>query len=89
MEFLSGQGEILDNPEFFDPAVPTLSIIDDPAQTEADDLRYNKLFKQWIHHKNVSILLFMQNFYKQEKSMHDVHLNAQYLILYKNCHDVN
>ena len=89
VEFLSGLGEVLDNPEFFDPAVPTLLVIDDLAQTVADDVRCTKLFTQGIHHKNVSILLIMQNLYKQGKSMRDVHLNAQYLILYKNCRDVN
>ena len=89
VEFIKGLAEVLDNDEFFNPAVPTLLIIDDLAQTVADDTRCSKLFTQGIHHLNVSVILIMQNLYKQGKSMRDVHLNAQYLLLFKNCRDVN
>ena len=88
VEFCPGLAEILDRPDFFDPSNPTLLIIDDLAQGVADDSRCTKLFTQGIHHKNVSVLLIIQNLYKQGKSMRDIHLNAQYLILYKNCRDI-
>ncbi|GAU89457.1 hypothetical protein RvY_02006 [Ramazzottius varieornatus] len=88
VEFIPGLAEVLDK-DFFDAAVPTLLVIDDLAQNVADDTGYSKLFTQGIHHKNVCILLPMRNLYKQGKSMRDVHLNAQYLILYKNVRDVN
>ena len=88
VEFVSGLADVLENRDFFNPEVSTLLIIDDLGQSVAKDTRCTKLFTQGIHHKNVSVLLILQNLYKQGPSMRDIHLNSQYYILYKNCRDV-
>ena len=88
VEFVSGLTDVLENRDFFISEVATLLIIDDLSQSVAKDTRCTKLFTQGIHHKNVSVLLILQNLYKQGPSMRDIHLNSQYYILYKNCRDV-
>jgi hypothetical protein len=88
IEFIKGLSNILDTDDFFSPSEPTLLILDDLGQEVANDTRSTKLFTQGIHHKKVSVILIMQNLYKQGRSMRDVHLNAQYLVLFKNVRDI-
>ena len=89
LEFVKGIDEVFSSESFFDPKVHTLLILDDLAQELTNHPQASKLFTQGIHHKNVSVVLIMQNLYKQGKSMRDIHLNCQYLILFRNCRDVN
>ena len=88
IEFVKGLKQVLDQDDYFDPLIPTLLILDDLGQEVADDKRSSQLFTQKIHHRNVSLILIMQNLYKQGRSMRDVSLNAQYLILFKSVRDV-
>ena len=87
VEFYHGLEQVLDFENFFNPKVSTLLIIDDLSQSVANDRRCSKLFTQGIHHKNVSVILILQNLYTQGKFMRDIQLNTQYFILYKNCRD--
>lgn len=59
-----------------------------------DDLMletYNKqvceLFTKGSHHKNLSIILLIQNIFHQGKYCRDISLNAKYLVLFKNPRD--
>ena len=89
VEFLKGLDQVLSDDEFFLPSQHTLLIVDDLASEIANNPKASKLFTQGIHHLNVSIILIMQNLYKQGKAMRDIHLNSQYMILFRNCRDVN
>jgi hypothetical protein len=89
IEFFKGLREVFTEEGFFDPNQKTLLILDDLAADLADHKEASQLFTQGIHHKNISVILIMQNLFKQGKSMRDIHLNCQYLILFKNCRDVN
>jgi hypothetical protein len=88
IEFVQGLGDILENETFFDSKNPTLLIIDDLARAVAEDTRCTKIFTQYLHHKNVCAVLILQNLYTQGKAMRDIHLNSQYLILFKSVRDV-
>lgn len=89
VEFYEGLNEVFGSDHFFDPAVPTLLILDDLAQELAGNPRASKLFTQGIHHKNVSVVLIMQNLYTQGRAMRDIQLNAQYMVLFKMTRDIN
>lgn len=59
-----------------------------------DDLMidtYNKqvceLFTKGSHHKNLSIILLIQNVFHQGKFCRDISLNVKYLVLFKNPRD--
>ena len=45
------------------------------------------LFTREMHHKNITVFFLVQNLYKQGKSMRDVALNCQVLILFKSMRD--
>ena len=87
VEFVSGLETVLEKEDFFDASVPTLLVIDDLAVSVCNDARCTKLFTQGIHHRNLSVVLILQNLYKQGKAMRDIALNAQYLVLFKNVRD--
>ena len=88
IEFVKGLEPVLEE-NFFDSKLQNLLILDDLAVCVCDDVRTTKLFTQGIHHRNLSVMLLLQNLYKQGKSMRDIMLNAQYLVLFKNVRDVN
>jgi hypothetical protein len=89
IEFYKGLGEVFKEEGFFNPNQKTLLILDDLAAELANHKEASQLFTQGIHHKNISVILIMQNLFKQGRSMRDIHLNSQYLVLFKNCRDVN
>lgn len=89
VEFIHGLQPVFQNEDFFDAKDSTLLIIDDLAVAACNDPHTSKLFTQGIHHRNLTIVFILQNLYKQGKSMRDITLNAQYLILFRNVRDVN
>jgi hypothetical protein len=89
VHFVNGLGPVLEDENYFDPKIPTLLVIDDLAVSVSNDSKCTKLFTQGIHHRNLSVILILQNLYKQGKSMRDIALNAQYLVLFKNVRDTS
>src|SRR6185437_1404316 len=69
----------------FTSMVPTLMIVDDLMHECNESI--SKLFTKWSHHRNISVLLVMQNIFHQKKGLRDVSLNAHYLVLFKNPRD--
>ena len=45
------------------------------------------LFSRESHHRNLSVILLLQNLYHQGKFSRDINLNAHYLILFRNPRD--
>ncbi len=54
---------------------------------------YNKnvceLFTKGSHHRNISVILLIQNVYHQGKFCRDISLNCKYLVLFKNPRDMS
>ena len=69
--------------ETWDPSVRRLLVLDD-HMNETDD-RITKIFTQQSHHKNVSVIFITQNLF--HKRARTIHLNAHYLVLFKNPRD--
>ena len=44
-------------------------------------------FTQKRHHQNLSVILILQNLYCQGKVMRNVHLNTEYVVLFRNPRD--
>lgn len=66
-----------------------LVIIDDLMQEAGNAEEIANLFTKGSHHRNLSVLMIVQNIFHQGKIMRTVSLNAHYMILFKNPRDVS
>jgi len=62
-----------------------LVILDD-MMTEVDQKILN-IFTRGSHHREISIIFMVQNFFNKNKHMRTISLNAQYIVLFKNPRD--
>ena len=66
---------------------PSILVIDDLMEELSGNKELSVLFTREMHHKNITVFFLVQNLYKQGKSMRDVALNCQVLILFKSARD--
>lgn len=85
IKFVEDLPESID--EFIDQKRPNLVIFDD-LMHETDG-RIARLFTKGSHHKNLSIILVLQNLFERGKDLRTISLNAQYVILFKNPRDAS
>jgi len=71
----------------FDGSEPALLIIDD-LMNEVDESVAN-IFTRGFHHRNVSVILLVQNLFHKNKHVRTISLNSHYLVLYKNPRDAS
>lgn len=64
-----------------------LIILDDLMHEAGNADEVAKLFTRGSHHKNLSVILIVQNLFHQSKIMRTASLNAHYLIIFKNPRD--
>ena len=58
-------------------------VVYDDLMDEADE-RMTRLFTRGSHHRNVSVIFMVQNFFNKNRHMRTISLNAQYVVLFKN-----
>ena len=85
VEFYSGLNRTVI--ESLSPNEPNLLILDDLMDEISDDAFVSKLFTKFSHHRNISIILILQNFFNRGKVMRTLSLNSQYIVLFKNPRD--
>ena len=73
--------------EEIDGSRPTLLILDDLMDEAGDAKEVSELFTKGSHHRNLSVLMLVQNVFHQGKIMRTVSLNSHYMILFKNPRD--
>ena len=61
-------------------------VVSDDMMNEVDD-RVANVFTRGSHHRNVSAVFMVQNFFNKNKHMRTISLNAQYIALFKNPRD--
>lgn len=64
-----------------------LIIIDDLMQEAGNAEDVCNLFTKGSHHRNMSVILIVQNLFHQGKIMRTISLNTHYMILFKNPRD--
>ena len=79
--------EGLPNLEVFTSDENNLLILDDLMSAASNSVFISDLFTRASHHRNMSVILILQNLFHQGKSMRDISLNAKYTILFKNPRD--
>lgn len=73
--------------ESFDPQVVNLLVLDDQMTDVGKTSLLEKYFVQGSHHRNLTIVLILQNIFEKGKAMRTTSLNASYLVVYKNPRD--
>ena len=71
--------------DMLDPGEKHLIIIDD--QMDDVDQRVSDLFTKYSHHKNLSVMLIVQNLFNKNKYHRTISLNTHYMVLFKNPRD--
>ena len=66
---------------------PKLVVFDDMMTQCANSEVIAQAFTQKRHHHNVSVVLILQNLYCQGRVMRNVHLNTEYVVLFRNPRD--
>ena len=85
VNFIQGLPENLINK--FDGMQPEWIIIDDLMQESTNSKVISELFTKGSHHRNLSVILLVQNFFTRGKESRNISLNAQYLVIFKNPRD--
>ena len=66
---------------------PTLIILDDLMHSAAKSQTVGEIFTKMSHHRDVSVVLMLQNIFHRGPSMRDMSINAKYMVLFKNPRD--
>ena len=85
VNFIQGLPENLLNK--FDGVNPEWIIIDDLMSETTNSKVVSELFTKGSHHRNLSVIVLVQNFFTRGKESRNISLNAQYLVLFKNPRD--
>lgn len=73
--------EGLPNADEVEKNSPNLIVIDD-LMNEIKNNKYIKdLFTKIAHHKDISVMLLIQNLFHQDKAMRDINLNTHYVVV--------
>ncbi|PIK42193.1 hypothetical protein BSL78_20958 [Apostichopus japonicus] len=72
---------------YLDPTYKTLMILDDIMTSHGNDQRITDLFSKGSHHRNISVIYILQNFFYGAKETRNITLNAHYIVLFKNPRD--
>ena len=73
--------------EYIDPKFRNLIVIDDLMSETGNDKKVTNLFTKGSHHRNLSVILLLQNLFYNGKESRTISLNAHYIVLFKNPRD--
>ena len=65
-----------------------LVILDDLMYEAGEAKEVANLFTRGSHHRNMSVIMIVQNIFHQGKVMRSISLNTHYMVLFKNPRDV-
>ena len=74
-------------PDSFEDFEDTLIVLDDVIFQASDHPEVVKIFTQYRHHKNMSVIMLTQNVFHQGKYSCSISLNSNYMVLFKNLRD--
>ncbi len=73
--------------EEIDGSEPTLLILDDLMQEAGNETEVVNLFTKGSHHRNLSVIMLIQNMFHRGKFARTMSLNTHYMVLFKNPRD--
>ena len=81
------EGIPMDLDTMISPNHSNLLIIDDLMVESGNDKTIANLFTKGSHHRNLSVILILQNLFHQGREIRTISLNSHYLVLFKNPRD--
>ena len=70
--------------ENLDEKENNLIVIDDNMHISTNDLKISDLFTKKSHHKNITVIMLLQNLFPKSKYMRDISISSNYIVLFKN-----
>lgn len=83
VEFVEGTPDLTQ----FSPNQNNLLILDDLMSEAGKNLEIADLFTKGCHHKNISVVLVLQNLFHKASVMRDIHTSSNYMVIFKNPRD--
>lgn len=87
IKFIQGIPNALDDDDLLPVSKNNLLIIDDVMKDASSNTQIEKVFTQYVHHRNLSAIYLVQDLFFQGKSSRTISLNTNYLIIFKNPRD--
>ena len=87
VNMIPGMPKSLDKYLDADPGGPKAFMFDDLMTECVDNIMIAEAFTKKRHHRDVSVILLVQNLFCQGKAMRTVHLNTEYVVLFGNVRD--
>ena len=87
IKFVEGLPDSFEDAKLFPPHQSHLVILDDVIFQASDHPEVVKIFTQYRHHKNMSVMMLTQNVFHKGKYSRTISLNSNYLTLFKNPRD--
>ena len=87
IKFVEGLPHSFEDENLFPPDRSHLVILDDVIFQASDHPEVVKMFTQYRHHRNMSVMMLTQNVFHQGKYSRTISLNSNYLVLFKNPRD--
>lgn len=87
IKFIEGIPQSLNDDQLFPPHKTNFLILDDVMKDACGNTEVERVFTNYVHHKNLSALYLVQNLFCQGKSSRTISLNTNYLVLFKNPRD--
>lgn len=85
--FVEGLPRSFEDENLFPPDQKHLVILDDLIAQASEDENVMKVFTQFRHHRDMSVMLLTQNVFHQGKFSRTISLNCNYMVLFKNPRD--
>ena len=73
--------------DIFNARDSNLLILDDQMSKAGDTKELGDLFTKGSHHRNLTVIYIVQNFFDKSKSMRTASINSQYFFLFKSPRD--
>lgn len=87
IQFVEGLPDSFEDEKMFPSGKKHLIILDDAIFQASDHPEVVKLFTQYRHHRNMSVMMLTQNVFHQGKYSRTISLNSNYMVLFKNPRD--
>ncbi len=74
--------------DFIDKKYNNLIVLDDCMHEATNDILISDLFTKLSHHKNITVIILLQNLFPKSKYMRDISISSAYIVLMNNPREI-
>ncbi|ROJ73033.1 hypothetical protein DPX16_1217 [Anabarilius grahami] len=89
IKFVEGLPESFNDDDLLPVTKTNLLILDDLMNEAGENKQVEKVFTQFVHHRNLSAIYIVQNLFAQGKTSRTISLNTNFMILFKDPRDAH